>query len=148
MERYSVLIRTRRINTVKMFILTKQSTESMKALLKLPWPFSKKQNRRLWIAKEIWKRKRKLEAHTPWFQMTLQSYNKIVSHRSMEQNREPRNKPMHIYSTYLQRNQKYTMGKGQSSWGNWTATCMRMILDTRHHTKKNHKNQLRIKTGL
>ena len=36
----------------------------------------------------------------------------------MEQNREPRNKPMHIRSNNLrQRCQKYTMGTGQSQIG-------------------------------
>ena len=34
----------------------------------------------------------------------------------MEQNKNPRNKPMHIWSTDLwQGNQEYTMGKGKSS---------------------------------
>ena len=33
----------------------------------------------------------------------------------MEQNREPRNKPRHIWAINLQqRGQKYTIGKGQS----------------------------------
>ena len=36
-------------------------------------------------------------------------------HRSMEQNRQPRNKPMHIWSTNLQqRRQEHTMEKRQS----------------------------------
>ena len=37
------------------------------------------------------------------------------THRSMEQNRELRNKPMHLWSTNRQqRRQKYTMEKRQS----------------------------------
>ena len=36
-------------------------------------------------------------------------------HRSLENNREPRNKPMNIWSINLQqRRQKYTMGKRES----------------------------------
>ena len=38
-----------------------------------------------------------------------------LTHRSMKQNREPRNNPPHIWSTKLQqRQQEYTMGKRQS----------------------------------
>ena len=44
--------------------------------------------------------------YAPWFQTILQSYsdqNSMVlaqkqTHRSMEQDREPRNKPMHLWS--------------------------------------------------
>ena len=47
--------------------------------------------------------------HTHWFQIILQSYsnqNSMVlaqkqAHRSMELNREPRNKPTHLWSTNL-----------------------------------------------
>ena len=36
-------------------------------------------------------------------------------HKSMEQNREPRNKSIHVWSINLwQRSQEYTMGKEQS----------------------------------
>ena len=59
----------------------------------------------------------------PWFQTILQSYgnqNSMVlaqkqTHRSMEQDREPRNKPTNIGSISLwQKRQEYTMEKGQS----------------------------------
>ena len=59
----------------------------------------------------------------PWPQTVLQSYSNQDSmvlaqkqkYRSMEQNRKPRDKPMHLWSTNLwQRRQKYTMEKRQS----------------------------------
>ena len=47
---------------------------------------------------------------------------------SMEQNREPRNKPTQLRSGNLQQmRQEHTMGKSLLSkwyWGNWTATCI------------------------
>ena len=51
----------------------------------------------------------------------------------MEQDRKPRNEPMHLWSTYLQQSQKCTMQKIQSLQyvvlENWTATCKRMKLE-------------------
>ena len=52
----------------------------------------------------------------------------------MEQNREPRNKPIHIYSiTLWERSQEYTMEKDNLfntwCWENQTATCKGMKLD-------------------
>ena len=60
--------------------------------------------------------------HALWLQTILQSYshqNSMVlaqkqTHRSMEQNRESRDKPMHIGSSNLrQRRQEHTMEKRQ-----------------------------------
>ena len=47
-------------------------------------------------------------------------------YRLMEQDREPRDKPMHLWVPYfLQRRQEYTMGQRQPlqrCWENWIAT--------------------------
>ena len=59
----------------------------------------------------------------PWLQTILQSHsnkdNMVLAqkqkHRSMEQDRKPRDKPTHLWSTNLwQRRQGYTMEKRQS----------------------------------
>ena len=58
-----------------------------------------------------------------WLQAIVQSYSPQDSmvlaqkqkHRSMEQNRKPRDKSMHLWTPYLwQRRQEYTMEKRQS----------------------------------
>ena len=55
-----------------------------------------------------------------WLQIILQSYSHQASmvlpqkqkYRSMEQDRKPRNKPMHLLALYFwQRRQEYTMGQ-------------------------------------
>ena len=59
--------------------------------------------------------------HAPWLQTILQSYsnqNSMVlaqKHRSVEQNRNPRSKPRHLWSINpRQRRQEYAMGERQS----------------------------------
>ena len=76
---------------------------------------------------------------TPWLQTRLQSYsnqdNMVLAqkqkHRSMEQDRKPRDTPMHLWSTNLwQRGTDIQWRKDNlfSKWGwdNWTATCKGM----------------------
>ena len=58
--------------------------------------------------KESWRKKQCFKHNSAWVQIILQSYGKqnhIVlqkpKHRSMKDNRKPRNKPMIIWSTNL-----------------------------------------------
>ena len=69
----------------------------------------------------------------------------------MEQNREPRNKPWHLWSISLwQRRQKHIMGKRQSfqqeQLGNLDS-C-RQINETRTHPHTVHKNKLKMAESL
>ena len=66
------------------------------------------------------KEKRSWRNQAPWLQTVLQSYSNQDSlvlaqkqkYRSMEQDRQPRDKPTHLWSTNLwQRRQGYTMEK-------------------------------------
>ena len=67
-------------------------------------------------------KKRSWRNQAPWLQTILQSYsnqdNMVLvqkqKHRSMEQDRKPRDKPMHIWSPYFwKRRQEYTMKERQ-----------------------------------
>ena len=71
----------------------------------------------------IEKEEQNFRSHCSWFWTMLQRYSnqnsKVLAekqtHRSMKQNREPRNKPMHLWSINLwQGRREYTMEESQS----------------------------------
>ena len=75
------------------------------------------------VQSNLEKEKQSWKHQAPWLQTILQSYSQQNSmvlaqkqkYRSMEQDREPRSKPMHIWSINLQqRRQDYTMETTES----------------------------------
>ena len=122
------------------------STELEQTILKFIWNQKKPQ-----IAKGILKKKIKASGITiPDCKLYYKAVNiKTVGmvlaqkqiHRSMEQNREPRNGPSTLWSTNLRQSRKeYPIEKSffnKWCWENWTPTCRRMKLDHfLHHTQK------------
>ena len=71
------------------------------------------------LEKEEWS----LRNQPSWLQIILQSYShqdntvlaQIQKYRSMEQDRKPRNKPMHLWVPYFWQRRQYTMGQRASS---------------------------------
>jgi len=94
-----------------------------------------------WIAKVILREKNGWRNQVPWPQTTLQSYghqnSRVLAvkqkYRS-EQDRKPRNKPIHLWSINLwQRRQEYKWRKdslfNKRFWENWSTTCKRKKLE-------------------
>ena len=145
--------RVGRSNIVKMIILPNAIYRFNAIPIKLPTVFShririenftihtetqKTLNSQSSLEKEEWN----WSNQPSWLQTILQSYNhqdnmilaQKQKYRPMEQDREPRDKPTHLWVPYFwQRGKNIQWGKdslfNKRSWEHWTATCKRNKLD-------------------
>jgi len=142
-----------RINIVKMTILPNAIYRFSVIPIKLPMAFSTEleqnisqfiwKHKRPWIAEVVLRKKNEAGGiNLPDFRLyykatvikTVWDWHKNRNIDKMEQDRKPRNKPMHLWVPYFwQRRQEYTVGKdnlfSKWCWENWTATRQRIKLE-------------------
>ena len=105
-----------RFNAISIMLPMVFFRELKQIISQFVWKYQKTLNSKSNLEKEEWNWRNQ----PAWLQTILQSYSHQDSmvlaqrqkYRSMEQNRTPRDKSMHLWTCYLwQRRQKYTMKK-------------------------------------
>ena len=139
-----------RINIVKMTILPNSIYRFNLIPTKLPMTFFTEleqkisqfiwKHKRPWMPRLSWERRMELEESnflTSNYTTKLQSSRQYgtgakTEYRSMEQDRNPRNKPMHLWVPFFFAKGGKNIQWGKDSlfnkwcWENWTGTCKRM----------------------